>query len=379
MAVRTVGVEEELFLVDPETRASAPRSPEVLKRFAENEPDADPEDLGKELFKHQLETRTPPRRSLEELREDLARGRRFAAQAAEAAGLRTLASGTVPTPSPEGRLTTDDRYHDMAGRFGEIARPQGTCGMHVHTYVYSPEEGVAVIDQVVPWLPVVLATTANSPFYQGHDTSYASWRSQVWAQWPSAGPTEPFGDLETYRTVSRRMREAGAARDDGMLYFDARLAADHPTVEVRISDVCTDLDNAVLVSALVRGLVTRAAARAAQDDEERTAAGRSADYVWRAELLRAAQWRAARYALSDRLLDPETGDLAKATDVLRRLVEVVREPLEEAGDLELVEDGVSRVSAGAGAARQRAAFERTGSVEGVVDDLVERSNAVWRG
>ncbi|MBR7744195.1 glutamate--cysteine ligase [Phycicoccus sp. BSK3Z-2] len=378
MSVRTVGVEEELFLVDPETRTSSPRSPEVLKHFARNEPEADPDDLGAELFKHQLETRTPPHRSLEDLRADLVRGRRLAAESAASAGLVTMASGTVPTAGPDPRVTADDRYRDMLGRFGETARPQGTCGMHVHTWVASPEEGVAVIDQVVPWLPVVLATTANSPFYQGHDTSYASWRSQVWAQWPSAGPTEPFGDLETYRRVSASMRASGAARDDGMLYFDARLAADHPTVEVRISDVCTDPDNAVLVAALVRALVTRAAARAAADDEERTAAGRSADYVWRAELLRAAQWRAARYALADRLLDPETGEPAKATDVLGRLVEVVREPLEEAGDLELVEEGVRRVSSGAGAARQRAAFERTGEVEGVVDDLVERTNAVWR-
>ena len=111
--------------------------------------------------------------------------------------------------------------------------------MHVHLYVESPETGVAVIDQLVPWLPVILAISANSPFYQGRDTAYASWRSQAWAQWPSAGPTERFGSLETYREVSRQMRESGAAQDEGMLYFDARLSADHPTVEVRISDVCT--------------------------------------------------------------------------------------------------------------------------------------------
>ena len=126
------------------------------------------------------------------------------------------------------------------------------------------------------------AISANSPFYQGRDTAYASWRSQAWAQWPSAGPTERFGSLENYREVSRQMRESGAAQDEGMLYFDARLSAEHPTVEVRISDVCTDPDDAVLIAALLRGLVSSAALRFMEDRDrsgERMAAGTSAEYV----------------------------------------------------------------------------------------------------
>jgi carboxylate-amine ligase len=378
---RTVGVEEELFLVDPATRQSSPRSPEVLKFAAEHE--TAPEDLDRELFRHQVETRTPPTASMTELREHIVHGRRLAAEAAQGVGLATAASGTVPVANPNPRVTTDDRYLDMMGRFGEIARPGGTCGMHVHVHVESPEVGVDVIDALVPWLPVVLAVSGNSPFHQGRDTGYASWRSQVWAQWPSAGPTQAFGSLEVYRDVSRQMLEFGAARDEGMLYFDARLARDHPTVEVRISDVCTDPDDAVLIAALVRGLVGRSAdlALGGEDDSadhERVAAGRAADYVWRAELLRAAQWRAARYGLSDRLLDPTTGRLEKATDVLARLFTVIAPRLEATGDVELVEQGVARALGASGASRQRAALERGGSLEAVVDDLVERTNRVWR-
>ncbi len=382
MEQRTVGVEEELFLVDPETRQISPRSPEVLKFAAEHETDSD--DLDRELFRHQVETRTPPTASMTDLRRHIVDGRRLAAEAASGVGLATAASGTVPVINPNPRVTTDDRYLDMMGRFGEIARPGGTCGMHVHVHVESPEVGVDVIDAVVPWLPVVLALSANSPFHQGRDTGYASWRSQVWAQWPSAGPTEPFGSLDVYREVSRQMLESGAARDEGMLYFDARLSRDHPTVEVRISDVCTDPDDAVLIAALVRGLVGRAAdasVRGAEgaDEDERVAAGRSADYVWRAELLRTAQWRAARYALSERLLDPTTGRLEKANDVLARLLEVVGPRLEANGDSELVQAGIGRALGASGASRQRAARERGGSLEAVVDDLVERTNRCWRG
>ncbi|GGL36521.1 glutamate--cysteine ligase [Phycicoccus endophyticus] len=380
MSVRTVGVEEELFLVDPETRLIVPGSQRVLKHAAEHEPQVGPEDLGHELYLHQVETRTPPLESMTDLRAELVRTRRLAAEAAEATGLVTMAAGTVPTVNADPHVTHDDRYLDMVARFGEIARPGGTCGMHVHVFVESPEVGVSVIDQLVPWLPVVLAISANSPYLQGHDTAYASWRSQAWSQWPSAGPTEAFGSLEAYREVSAQMLASGAARDDGMLYFDARLAAEHPTVEVRISDVCTDPDDAVLIAAALRGLVTRAVRRATGEaDEERTAAGRSAEYVWRSELLRAAQWRAARHALTGQLLDPATGELAPAAAVLDRLLAVTREALEETGDVELVQDGLRRALAGGGASRQRAAFERTGEVAGVVDDVVDRTNAVWRG
>ena len=380
MQQRTVGVEEELFLIDPETRLSAPFAQRLLRCAAEHQPEFDPEDLSEELFQHQVETRTPPSRSASELRAHLVRGRRLAVESAGAVGLVAMASGTVPTANLAPQVTPRDRYLDMVDTFGEIARPGGTCGMHVHVYVETPEVGVHVIDQVVPWLPVVLAISANSPFYQGHDTTYASWRSQVWAQWPSAGPTEPFGSLQTYRTVSRQMQRSGAARDDGMLYFDARLAVDHPTVEVRISDVCTDVDIAVLIAALVRSLVTSAALRAEEADaahgrgrRDRLATGKAAEYVWRSELLRAAQWRAARYALTDRLLDPTTGEPETARLVLERLVMVCRDQLEEAGELDLIDEGIRRVLAESGASRQRAAYERTGSLDAVVDDVVERT------
>jgi carboxylate-amine ligase len=378
---RTVGVEEELFLVDPETRLPSASSPRVLKHAEEHEPELQPDDLDREFFEHQLETRTPPTESVEELRSQLVRGRRLAAQSAAATGLVTLASGTLPVHSADPQVTRENRYLDMVGTYGEIARPGGTCGMHVHVYVESPETGVGVIDQLVPWLPVILAISANSPFHQGRDTAYASWRSQAWAQWPSAGPTERFGSLETYREVSRQMRETGAAQDEGMLYFDARLSADHPTIEVRISDVCTDPDDAVLIAALLRGLVSSAAVRFMEERDrsrERMAAGTSAEYVWRSELLRAAQWRAARYALSDRLLDPTTGKLDKSRAVLERLVDVAREQLEETGDVDLVDHGIQRALAESGASRQRAAYERSGSLTGVVDDVVDRTNQGWR-
>lgn len=381
--LRTVGIEEELLVVDPASGVAVPRAAQVrtahAQRRTSGEHDA-ADELDRELFRHQVETRTEPSTDLAVLREQVLRARRAAADAAHAVGLALIASGTAPLPLPHPRVTPDDRYEDMVTTFGEIARGAGTAGMHVHVAVGSDDEGVAVVDRLTAWLPVLLAISSNSPYAAGRDTGYASWRSQVWAQWPTAGPTERFGSLARYREVEQALLATGAARDHGMLYFDARLSRDHPTVEVRLTDVCTDVDDALLAAALARGLVQQAAADAADDAEVEGLGpygpGGAGPVLHRAELVRAAQWRAARYGLSERLVDPVTGDLASARDVLGALVDHVRDQLDEAGDADLVHDGVERVLAGTGASRQRAASARgDGRLEAVVADLVERTTA----
>ncbi|TNM39575.1 YbdK family carboxylate-amine ligase [Nocardioides albidus] len=364
MVRRTLGVEEELLLVDPETREPAPRAEQALRNAAQLEPESAAA-LDHELFAHQLETRTPPVTDAGELRDHLVRLRRLAARAAEAAGALTAATGAVPLAGGPPRTTRDDRYLAMVDTFGEIARPGGTCGQHVHVYVESDDEGVRAIDAIMPWLPVLLAISANSPFYHRRDTRYASWRSQAWAQWPSACSTERFGSADAYHALGRALIASGAAMDDGMLYFDARLSAHQPTVEVRIGDVCTDPDDATLVAVLARALVC-----------QEIDGGGLASGCWRAELLRAARWRAGRYGLTDRLLDPVSGELTPARQVLDHLVAAVRERLEEYGDADLVHDAMPRVLAHGGATWQRVAFERSdGSIPAVVDDLVVRTNA----
>ncbi len=152
-----------------------------------------------------------------------------------------------------------------------------------------------------------------------------------------------------------------------MLYLDARLAAAYPTVEIRVADACTEVDDAVLVAALSRALVETVAAD-----------GPDADPV-RSDLLRAAHWRAARYGLSGSLVHPRTWALVPARDAVAALVDHVAAALDAAGDRAFVDDGLDRlVSVGGGARRQRQAFERTGSLAGVVADVVARTEAAAR-
>jgi carboxylate-amine ligase len=368
---RTLGVEEELIVVDPGSRAVTPGAGELLRLNQERdapEPRGATDELDQELFRHQIEIRTEPVRTLAELDAQLTSARATAGNAAAGAGLAVLACATIPVAGAEPQVSPNDRYRDMLETYGQVARSGTTCGMHVHVAIDSPDEGVGCIDRMAPWLPVLLAMSSNSPYFEGHDTGYASWRSQLWSRWPSAGPTEAFGSLDGYRASCEALLATGAARDTGMLYFDARLAARHPTVEVRVLDVCTDLDDTALLAALVRALVETTAHEWRGGDRLRS---------WRSEHLRAASWRASWMGLSEKLVHPVARDLRPAREVVEDLVAYVRPRLEAAGDLARVHEGVERVLRGTGATRQRVAYERSGSLEGVVDDLLARTAASY--
>jgi carboxylate-amine ligase len=373
MSLRTVGVEEELLVVDPQTRRLTSVSHGAV-RIAQEADDGQSGDddiaaVEEELFRPQIETATRPRTTLADLDRDIRDVRRRAAEAATRSGAAMVG---VPLPvldDIEPRITPKPRYERIVREFGEIGRSTVVGGLHVHVAVESDDEGVGVIDRIRPWLPVLLAMSANSPFSWGIDTGYASWRSQTWSRWPSAGPPEEFGDARGYRAATEALIETGAAIDAGMLYFDARLAVSYPTVEIRVADVGADVDGAVLVAALARGLVTTAADAWRRDQP---APG------WRAELVRAATWRAGRDGISDKLVHPETGRLVRAGEAVEALVRHVAGALDDSGDRADVDCLLADLSArGTGSARQRSVFEATGSLEAVVDDLRERTEASY--
>jgi carboxylate-amine ligase len=286
MGVRSVGVEEELLLVEPDTgrpravaaavlragdaaggpeaggpeaggpEAGGPEagSPEAGSPGTGSAPAGQEQELEYELKLQQVETNTRPCTTLDELEGELRRARAAAAEAAGRVGVRVAALGTSPVPV-EPETTGKPRYQQMAEAFGLTAQEQLTCGCHVHVQVGSDEEGVAVLDRIQPWLAALLALSANSPFWQGMDSSYASFRYQAWGRWPCSGPTEWFGSAQAYQATVDQMVRTGTLLDTGMVYFDAQLSQHYPTLEVRIADVCLRHEDAVLIAALVRALV----------------------------------------------------------------------------------------------------------------------------
>jgi carboxylate-amine ligase len=374
VTVRTLGVEEELLLVDPETGKLAEVSHQAMRAHSvrvHNVPDDAKRstDVEQELFLQQIETASAPCKTLDELREEVRRCRRSAGEAARAADAAAVAVGGPILDEAGFTVTPKPRYQRIVDSFGEVGRQATACGMHLHVEVDDDNQRVGVLDRIRPWLPFLLALSANSPFWQGIDTGYASWRSQVWGRWPTTGPAEPYGDLAGYEDVVATLLATGAALDRAMMYFDARLAADFPTIEIRIADVCTDPDDAILIAALGRGLVETAA---------REWSAGIPPAPWRTDVLRAAQWRAAQFGLSSQLIDPATRHLAPARSVFDSFLTFTRDALDEAGDTAAVTESFERlVARGTGASRQRAVVEAAGDLEAVVADLVRRTEASW--
>ena len=386
--MRTLGVEEELLVVDP-SGVPVPLGPPALEaaaRWGEGETaeehdrasrdDGDPggaddgDDpaghLVPELKAQQIELGTRVCRDLAEVTQELRHWRGRADAAARAVGARVAALASSPV-RVEPVTTPGERYADMAETFGLTAVEQLTCGCHVHVSVADDEEGVAVLNRIRVWLPVLTALTSNSPFWLGRDSGYASFRSQSWNRWPSSGPTELFADAADYARVVADLVATRTIVDTGMVYFDARLSEQWPTVEVRIADVALHVEDAVTHAGLVRGLVETAA--------REWRAGVPAPDV-RSEVVRVAGWRAARSGLGGELVSPLDGRPAPAADVVAALLEHVRPALADAGDEQRVSAGVATVlDRGTGAEQQRRVHAEDGDLTAVVRAAVEVTTA----
>lgn len=348
-----VGVEEEFLLIDAETGRPAPRIHDVI---ADAEAMAG-EAAQPELHRAQIETATPPCETLEEVRRSLTDLRARMATAASRHQARVVASGTYPGfMGFEGRLITrKDRYETVAERSGLIAEDFLICGCHIHVSVGDADAAVAVMNRIRRHLPVLLALSANSPFWEGRDSGFASYRTEVWTSWPTSGPPARFRDAADYDRVLSALVEAGVILDSNMAYWDARPSHRYPTLEVRIADVALTVDDAVMLAGLARALVSDGRHDDAPVEELRP------------EWQRAANWLAARDGLQGDVMDPLDGTTAPARQAVERLVDRLSPALEALGDHRVVTEQVQRVlELGTGAERQRRAYE-SGGIDAVLD------------
>jgi glutamate---cysteine ligase / carboxylate-amine ligase len=225
----TFGAEEEFLLVDPRTGEPAPGNTAVAA-----EAERRGATLQLELSSCQVETTSGVSATSAELGEELTRLRRAAAEAAQAMGLRLLATGLPPVTPHEFPVTDTPRYRRIGAAFGMIAHEQGICGCHVHVQVPDRAAAIRVSNWLRPWLPSLLALSANSALYRNADTGYASWRSVLWRRWPAAGPPPSFTSPEEYDRTVRMLVDTGVILDKDMIYWDVRSSTDFPTVEVRV-------------------------------------------------------------------------------------------------------------------------------------------------
>jgi carboxylate-amine ligase len=353
-------VEEEFHIVDLRTRRLTARADLLLEALPQDS-------FTQELMRSTVESNSAPFLALEDLARDLCALRGQVIRQADELGLGINAAGSAPlVETGEPKVSPEPRYERMLSDYQQLTREQLICGTHVHAECTDRDLAVIVAHRLAPWLPPLLALSASSPYWDGEDTGYASYRSLVWQRWPTAGPIARYGSAAEYEEMIGELIRSEVISDPGMLYFDIRPSQHVPTVELRICDSCPRVADIVLIAGLFRALVARECEAVRQGVEREV----------HLEAVRAATWQAARSGLEGELIDPVGGVPRAAPVVIRRLVEGLRPQLEESGDWELVsglaEEALAR---GSSAERQRRAFARRGRLADVVDLLLAETRA----
>jgi len=363
----TIGVEEEYLLVDLGSRDLVREPPAELFEACEA---ALGTQVTPEFLRAQIEVGTRVCGSMAEVRQELVRLRGTVAKIARDYGMAPVAASTHPFASWHMQKHTDkDRYNVLAEDMQVVARRLLTCGMHVHIGIEDPELRVELLNQLPYFLPHLLALSTSSPYWGGEDTGLQSYRISVFDELPRTGPPETFSSFGEYERMVAVMVKAGLMEDATKLWWDVRPSARFPTVEMRITDVCPRLDDAVGIAALFRCLC-RMLYRLRRENKR-----------WRAYprlLLAENRWRAQRYGLDQGLVDFGRGEIVPYAELLEELIGLVAEDAEALGCAREVAGLRAILARGTSAHRQRAtaaAQKAAGKTEAdalvaVVDQLI---------
>ncbi|WP_345678220.1 carboxylate-amine ligase [Yinghuangia aomiensis] len=356
----TVGVEEEFHIVDLKMRDLAPFGPRILERLPGSA-------FSAEAMKAMIESRTLPHTEMAALQQDLVTARTTLAAAAAEEGCGVIASGTAPLMRVEDPVRADgSRYMRIEHTYAKLFHELQVCGLHVHVGVEDRDLAARALAWINPWVPALTALTAGSPYWLGQETGYASWRTLVLNRLPSAGPAPYFASADEYDLTADALVRSGTILDRRMLYYDVRLSAHLPTLELRACDAVPDVSTAVMIAALFRALVVHACRRASTGERPPDIPG-----PW----LRAASWRAARSGLEGTLVDPFTMVAGSAHAMVEGLIGTVGVELAEFGDLDRVRAvSDALLAAGSSARRQRTIGRRLG-----LTTLVEALMATTKG
>jgi len=358
----TIGVEEEFQIVHADTRELRQRASGVLNRAKESLGD----EVTNELYLSQIEIGTPVCSHLAEVRAELIRLRKAVVEAAGRVDCRIGAAGTHPFSDwHDQTLTPKDRYAALLGDFQQLTREQIIFGCHVHVAIADKDEAIRVMNRARPWLPPILALSANSPFWMGLDTGYASYRTELFGRFPTAGLPMEMASRAEFDSVVDSLVSTETIIDASRIYWDIRPSMHFDTLEFRVADVCQTVDEAVAIAGLCRG-VALACHEAPHLD--------APEHRIRPELLRAAKWRASRYGLEGDLVDPWGRKTVPASRMIEALLAFVRPSLEDLGEWDEVSSIVREIQRrGNGAPRQRRAYQKAGRFEDVVDLILEET------
>jgi carboxylate-amine ligase len=342
----TLGVEEEYLLVDKETRALVIDPPETLMQEAEEKCGSQ---VTSELLRSQIEIGTKVCQNVQEVREDLSKLRRSIIEVADRHGLAPIAASTHPFSEwSQQKHTQKDRYDSLTHEMQGAARRLLICGMHVHVGIEDDELRIDLMNQLAYFLPHLLALSCSSPFWCGRDTGLKSYRLTIFDALPRTGLPERFASWAEYQRHIHVLMDAGLIEDSTKIWWDLRPSARFPTLETRVMDVCTRLDDTIALTSLLQCLMRLLYRLRTHNQRWR---------IYTPMLIRENRWRAMRYSFDEGMIDLAKGVVVPFEDLLDEMMSLVSDDAKALGcEKELA--GVHNIlSRGTSAHRQLKEYE----------------------
>src|SRR5262245_44475 len=356
--IYTLGIEEEFAIIDPETRELRSHIHEIL----EDGKVTLKEQIKPEMHQSVVELGTEICQSVVDAREHVIGLRTKLATLAGRSGLKIASVGTHPFSHWHDQLITEgERYQEIVRDMQLLARANLIFGLHVHVGIPNRETAIHVMNQARYFLPHIYALSVNSPFWVGHDTGLKGYRLKVFERFPRTGIPDSFESLSEYEDYCKLLVRTGCIDNAKKIWWDIRLHPFFDTLEVRVCDAQTRLDDTLAIAALIQALIAKLHKLLRQNVTFR---------IYRRRLLDENRWRAARYGIDGKLIDFGKEAEVEERSLLQELLEFVSTEVNDFGTHREMAHIAQIMREGTGADRQLAAYKRTDDMKAVVDHIV---------
>jgi carboxylate-amine ligase len=357
----TIGIEEEYQIIEPESRELKSYIQEMLEQGRVVLQDQ----IKSEFLQSQVEVGSQICRNVQEARADIVRLRRSICELADRNGLKVAAASTHPFSSwAKQDVNLTPRSIKLQEDMGQLAQRLLIFGMHVHIGIENKELMIDVMNQARYFLPHVLALSTSSPFWHGRDTKLKSYRSVVFESLPRSGLPPSFDSWADYQGFVDILVKTECIDEPSKIWWDVRPHSKFPTLEFRVSDICTKVDEAICLAALIQAIVAKLIKLRRSNQSWRQ---------YRHHLIEENKWRAVRYGIDGKLIDFGLKQAVPMRFLARELLTFIDDVVDELGSREEVEYVHTILANGSSADRQLEVFRSTGDMKAVVDHLIRET------